>query len=489
MVWLLKQNRCKEAQLLNSIGQEGPCSGIDFHAGQELPVIEVITTFLPQTLIEEVLDQTGRREKRRRRLPASTVVWLLVMLGVRSDLDLPSMWRQVCGVIHAMLHRLGGVNPPAKSALSQARARLGARPLRQLLLRTGRRSGIPSGQAYTHYKGMPMVAMDGDKYKLPDTPANSAAFGRPSTSRGDEKLDAGYPQMHVNRLMAVGTRICIDVIVKPCNTNDHTSAPALLRSVLSGELVFWDCGFYSFGLMERACAENKFFLGPVPSHAVLRPIRKLGDGSYLVKAYATPNDRRDDRGGVLLRAIEDTLDEPARVGHGERHRLITNLLDEVKHPAMELVVLYHQRWEIEIANDEITTHQLDRAVELRSRTPAGAVQEIHAVLLAHNAVRSLMLQSAMRIGIDPRTLSFINSVRIVREMIQTMREAPTKQLPLLYRGMLQQIAAARLPARDGRINPRVVKVVRPSNFPVKKSEHRNWPRPKKTFEQSVVMLN
>lgn len=295
--------------------------------------------------------------------------------------------------------------------------------------------------------------------------------------------------MHVNRLMAVGTRLCLDAIIKPWRTSDHTTAPKLLESVRAGELVFWDCGFYSCGLMSQAMRGNKFFLGPVPAHAVLNPIGRLADGSYLVKVYASPNDRRDDRGGLRLRVIEYTLEDPARVGCGERHRLITNLLDASAYPALELVALYHQRWEIEIDNDEITTHQLDRAVELRSRTPGGAVQEMYGVLVAHNAVRAVMAESARGVGIDPRCLSFINAVRIVREMVQAMRDAPAARLPLLYGGMLAQVAAGRLPPRDGRVNPRVVKVIRPSNFPVKKAEHRHWPQPKRSFVDSIVLLN
>jgi hypothetical protein len=473
--------------LKKSIGQGRPCSEIQV-ADACLPVLETISKYVSPKLIEEILLQTGRCEKRRRRVPASAVVWLVLMMGLRSDLDVPGMWRQVCGVVRAMLDRLAGVAPPSKSALSQGRTRLGARPMRQLLLRLGR-TICGGGEAYTHYKGMPMVAMDGDSYTLPDTPANAKAFGRPSTSRNDKALQGGYPQMHVNRLMAVGTRLCIDAIIKPCNTNDHTTAPTLLKSVRPGELILWDCGFYSFELMKSACRQNKFFLGPVPAHVVLIPLQRFGDGSYLAKAYASPNDRRDDRGGLLVRVSEYTLDDPARVGCGERHRLVTNLMDEVKYPATELIVLYHQRWEIEIDNDEITTHQLNRAVELRSRTPGGAVQEMYGVLVAHNAVRAVMYESARSIGIDPRSLSFINAVRMVRETIQTMRDAPTQRLPLLYRGMIAQIAAFPLPPRDGRINPRVVKVVRPSNFPVKKDEHRHWPQPEKTFMDSIVMLN
>jgi hypothetical protein len=488
MVWLRTTNQCKEAQLKGSIGHGRPRSEIQTQWDDGLPVLEAISRHVPPAWIDEVLHQTGRREKRRRRVPASAVVWLVLMMGLRSDLDVPVMWRQVCGVVHEMLGRLAGVSPPSKSALSQARTRLGARPMRQLLLRTGR-PVCAGAEVYTHYKGMPMLAIDGDKYKLPDTPANAAAFGRPGTSRGHRALEGGYPQMHVNRIMTVGTRLCLDAILKPCNTNDHTSAPKLLESARPGELILWDCGFYSFELMHRACRQGKFFLGPVPSHVVLEPLKRLGDGSYLAKVYACPNDRRDDRGGLLARVMEYTLDDPARVGCGERHRLVSNLIDDVKYPATELIVLYHQRWEIEVDNDEITTHQLDRAVELRSRTPGGAVQELYGVLVAHNAVRALMHESARSISMDPRRLSFINAVRIVRETIQTMRDAPTARLPLLYQGMIAQIAAAGLPPRDGRINPRVVKVVRPSNFPVKKPEHRNWKQPEKEFLDSIVLLN
>jgi hypothetical protein len=454
-------------------------------------LLEAIAKFVTPDSIDQVLRQTSRhrrRRRRQRRIPAAAVIWLVLIMGLRSDLDIPSMWRQLYGLVRQMLGRLAAIKPPTKSALSQARTRLGARPLRQLLLQSSRAAG-GSTAAYTRYKNMPLLAMDGDSYTLPDTPANAKAFGRPGTSRDGKPLAAGYPQMHVNRLMTVGTRICLDAIIKPCNTNDHTTAPYLLDQAPAGAMVLWDCGFYSFNLLYRACQQHKFFLGPVPDHAVINPIRRLADGSYLARIYACPNDRRDDRGGLLLRVIEYTLDDPARVGCGERHRLITNLLDEQKHPATELIVLYHQRWEIEIDNDEITTHQLNRAVELRSRTPAGAVQEMYGVLVAHNAIRAVMHEAAEQVDIDPRTLSFMHAVRIIRETIPVMRAAPTEQLPLLYRAMLAEIAAGRLPPRDGRSNPRVVKVVRPSNFPAKQSKHRSWPQPNKAFAESIVMLN
>ena len=55
--------------------------------------------------------------------------------------------------------------------------------------------------------------------------------------------------------------------------------------------------------------------------------------------------------------IRYTLDDPQRVGHGEEHVLITNLFDEDLYPAMELILLYHERWEEEQVFDEQKTHQ------------------------------------------------------------------------------------------------------------------------------------
>jgi hypothetical protein len=474
--------------MLSAIGQGWPwatggCSGV-----VEWPVLEALSRYVSPQQIQAVLEQTGRQSQRIRKTPAPAVVWLVLVMGLRSDLDIPAMWRQVCGTLATLLLALIGRRTPTKSALSQARARLGPRPLRQLFLQTGRPIATSRTRG-ARYKGMPLKAMDGDDYKIPDTPANAKAFGRPTTRRKGDVLPAGYPQLHLNRLIEVGTHISIEALIKPNKFNDYASAPSLLAAAGAGDLVLWDAGFYSFKLMKQAMDEHKFFLGPVPAHVVLKPVERLGDGSYLARIYPTFKHRQRDREGVLIRVLEYTFDDPARTGHGERHRLITNLLDAREYPTKELIVLYHERWEIELDNDEITTHQLDRAVELRSRTPAGVVQELYGLLISHNAIRALMHESALSIDVDPRRLSFMHAVRVIRDAIPLMRNARTQSLPMIYRAMIVSIAMGVLPPRDGRINPRVVKVIRPSNFPVKKPHHCHVPQPKTTFVDSVVLLN
>ena len=156
-------------------------------------------------------------------------------------------------------------------------------------------------------------------------------------------------------------------------------------------------------------------------------------------------------------------------------------------PSDAAMSIYHQRWEIEIDNDEITTHQLNRPVELRSGKPVNIVQEIYGIYLAHNAIRALMHEAALRVDIDPRKLSFIHAVRVIRDAMPLLRAARRNQLPKWYHALLCQISQGILPPRDGRINPRVVKI-KMSKYLKKRAEHLSPPQPLVPFENDVVIL-
>jgi hypothetical protein len=173
---------------------------------------------------------------------------------------------------------------------------------------------------------------------------------------------------------------------------------------------------------------------------------------------------------------------------------VTTWLDANTHSATELVVLYPERWEIEIGNDKLKTQPLDRLVHLRSRTPCGILQEIYGILLAYNAVRYFMHEAALSGDIDPQRLSFIHAVRVLRETTPLMRAAPAARLPTLYAAMIAHIAQGGLLLRDHRINPRVVKKKRsnPSQlrtcFPKKRAQHYHLQHPQTSFEQAVRVL-
>jgi hypothetical protein len=470
-----------------NIGQGRPDAIPIGRPGEGLPTLEALSRWIPPAQIYAALEQTQRHSKRIRKVPASAVVWLMVAIGLWGDDDIPALWRQVAGTLATFWDALRGRKPPSKSALAQARQRLGPRPMRRLFVQTAATWGTAPTRGAT-YQGMRLLAIDADSHQVPDTPDNVKAFGKPTTVRDGRDTPGGYPVIHVNRLIEVGTHITIDALIRPQATNDKANAAPLLQKARPGDLILWDCGFFSFKLIQQTRQQRQYFLGPVPCHLILQPIRSLSDGSYLAKVYPTQRQRLRDHNGLVVRVLQYTFDDPARTGHGERHRLITSLLDDQRHRALELIVLYHERWEIEIDNDEVTTHQLARPVELRSRTPVGVVQELYGILLAHNAVRALMREAALSIDVDPRTLSFMHAVRLIRDAVPLLRNVSPQCLPELYNALIVQIAAGSLPPRDNRINPRVVKV-KLSRFPTKRPHHYHLPQPQKTFMESIVILN
>lgn len=252
-------------------------------------------------------------------------------------------------------------------------------------------------------------------------------------------------------------------------------------------MLTWDRGFFGYELLRAALATGAHILGRVPAHVILTPVRVLADGTFLAYVYPSPQARRQRRDGILVRVIEYTLDDPQRPGYGETHRLITSLVDAEPYPALDLIVGYHERWEIEITIDELDTHQHLPDRPLRSHKPVGVRQELYGWLLAHFAIRVLMHEAALSVDADPDRLSFTNSLRIIQQAIPEFQWVDSSQHRDLYQRLLRDIAKQRLPERDHRINPRVVKR-KMSKFRLKRPEHCHPAQPTKPFVESVVIL-
>ena len=229
----------------------------------------------------------------------------------------------------------------------------------------------------------------------------------------------------------------------------------------------------------------------------MKPTRvaTLPDGTWL--GYIAPSDyQRRKRGErLLVRVIEYEIDDPARPGHhdavardkcAQPHRLLTTLLEPDRYPARDLVCLYHERWEVEVTIDEIDTHQRLLPRPLRSLHPVGVIQELYALLIAHFVVRTVMHQAAVVHNIDPDRLSLVNSLRLLCDALPEFQLIDPADHPRLWTRLLGDIAHFRLPARDNRSNPRVVKR-KMSNFKLKRPEHLCWPQPTKEFRDAVLL--
>jgi hypothetical protein len=224
----------------------------------------------------------------------------------------------------------------------------------------------------------------------------------------------------------LGTQAICGLNIKPCCRNEPVRVPALLDLLEPGLLLVWDRGFFSYDLIRRLLSTGVPLLAGVQTRLRRTPLRRLADGSCLAKLYPAAAARWRDRDGLVVRVIEYTHDDPNRPGCGQRHRRIPDVLNPADLPAAEAARVYPQRWEEELALDEIKTHLSGREVPIRSKTPAGVVQEVCGLVLAHYVIRRVMQDAAMTGCIEPDRLSFSNALRMVP---CHLAEAPRRLAP------------------------------------------------------------
>src|SRR5829696_189113 len=311
----------------------------------------VLTATVPAGMIDAVLGETGRQSRRQRQLPARLVVYYVMALALYAQASYGEVLRCLLEGVRWLRLRGADVALAGKSAITRARARLGAEPLKALFARVA----CPLAAADTPgawYRGRRLVSLDGTTIDLPDAPALEQRFGRPPASRGE----SGFPQLRLLTLTETGTHAIFAVAVDRYEASEVRLAPELLQHLTPGMLCLADRAFVGFELWRTATAT----------------------------------------GADLL------------------CRLVTTLLEPDTAPATELAALYHERWESEGTFAEFKVSLPGERLMLRSRRADLAEQELFGLLLAHFALRRLMHEAGRQAGCDPDTLSFLHTVRIVR---------------------------------------------------------------------------
>ena len=311
-----------------------------------------------------------------------------------------------------------GAVQASKSAISQARTRLGSQAMRQLAERVLRPLAAP-GVPGAWYRGLRVMALDGRCMDVADEAADAEFFGYPGASRGQ----TAFPQARLLGLVVRGTHVVLAAEVAPYGHSEQAMAAQMLPAKLElGMLVLADRNFYGFKLWQLACATGAKLAWRVKSNLKLAVQQLLPDGSYLCRVFDSSDTRRS--AGQLVRVIDDTLHDSATTVL-DSYRLATNILDPMEAPARELAALYHERWDIEGVFDEFKTHLRANSTVLRRKTPGLVLQELWGLLLAHFAIGQLMAQAAWPRGLDPDRLSFTHAVRAIkRKMPQAAAVRP-----------------------------------------------------------------
>jgi hypothetical protein len=387
----------------------------------------VLADVLSRDLIEDVLDATGKREQRSRLLPAHVVVRFCQAMCLFFNDDYEEVIRKLVGSLEDMRSWSSSWHVPTVSAISQARARLGPEPMKELYERVAMPvAGFGTRGAWLGSRRL--MAVDGFVLDAPETTGNVETFGL----MHEDNRRSSYPQVRVVGLGECGSHAIVDATIASCKIGEQTLMPQLFRSFEPDMLVLADRGFYGYELWRQAAETEAALLWRVSARVGLPVLREMNDGSYLsvifeknLGSHHRSTIAETVKSGREVQPIQASpvrvveYDIPDRLGDGKHEtiRLITSILDPDEAPAIELAAAYHERWEIESLFDEIKTHQRGSGRILRSKVPELVEQEVWSLLLTHYAIRVLMCRAADEADVDPDRLSFMRSLRVIRRHV------------------------------------------------------------------------
>ena len=370
--------------------------------------VGVLTRVFPPALVDEVIAEAGRTEQRNRALPARVMAYFAIGMALFSEGSYEDVLSQLTDGLSWTSGWEQSYTAPSKSAIFQARARLGSEPLAALFARVAKPIGTPQ-TAGVYLAGRRLVAIDGTCLDVADTPGNDEHFGRPGVNKGEK---SAFPQARVVALAECGTHAIFDAVVGPYTSSEAALAVELLGRLQPGMLLLADRGFTSYALWSKAITTGADLLWRAKTGLRPEHVQTLDDQSYLARIRLSTDKTAEP---ITVRVIDYTVDDGR--DNPEPYRLFTTILNPAVVSATELAAAYVQRWEIELAFDELKTHQRGPRTVLRSKSPELALQEIWGHLCCHYAIRSLMAQAALHAGHDPDRVSFVAALRITRQTV------------------------------------------------------------------------
>ena len=360
---------------------------------------------LPFEWIEQAVQSNEATSIRHRRLPAEQVVWLMVALALYRHKS-----------ISEVLDDLGLAVPNAqtpfvsKSAVAQARQRLGADPLKWLFEHSARHWSGQDRRVYL-FKGLQLFAMDGTTLRTHDTVDNRAYFGAQLYASG---AVASYPQVRGVTLTALPTHVVHSAAFGPYGTNEMLYAKQLIADVPNESLTVFDRGFFSAEILcgLTRVGVDRHFIIPAKSNTRWEVIEGDGDGDdCVVRMRVSPQAR------AKCAELPEFWDARAITivdGQARKRVLLTSLRDRRRYKPADIARIYDRRWGIETSYRELKQTMLGTALTLRSKTVDGVYQEIWGTLIGYNLIRLEIAKAALTIKCDPTEVSFIRAFHLIQ---------------------------------------------------------------------------
>jgi hypothetical protein len=445
----------------------------------------LLQQIIPREQVLQALSQTDAFEQRERRLNMLCVLYILMARALYPHRGPGWVTRQIWDEARFLFAdpTAPALQAPTPPALCYRRHQLGVKVLQTLVRQVCQPLGQPSDPGCFAF-GLRLMAIDSTVKTVADTRANSQFFGRSAGHHGT----SAFPQVRATFLLECGTHAILDAVFRPCCPCERLSVPRLLRSLTPGMLVLLDSGFYGYALLFQLLSSGAHLLINMPEYAkpVIQQI--LPDGSALVLVQPPASVWRRQARPILMRMIAYQVPSETDPSVLLTRHLLTTLLDPEQANALDLILCYHERWEIELTIKELFDRYPFLQARFSSFTPAGVLQEFYGLLLGHYAIRAAMLLAARRGDVPVEQLSYSSAIQVITLALPRFQRADACAWPLLFSVVLSDLLALRQPDRPFRRNPRCVKR-RLSTFKSKASCQDVRPqKPPKTFLETLTLL-
>lgn len=310
--------------------------------------------------------------------------------------------------------------------------------------------------ALLEFHGFRLLAIDGTCIDMPNWKRLRDHFGTAKNVHGQQ-----HAQGRMVMLQFPLTRLPYHYELCPLDQGETTIARRLCQHVRPNDLLLLDACFWSYGLLWDIQNRDAFFALPVKRKFNLKKVRRLGSQDHQMRW--TPKDSRGKWKKEELPKSIDLRIITYRVPGFRPQKLATNVLSPARISREDWVRLttdchqngklspglYHRRWEIETTYRELKVEQ-GMEGSLRSRTPESMQFEVAGHVVLYFLVRWLMVEAAIKHGIDPLRLSFKNALRELMLIHSSLVTARGPWVSTLLQRLLDRIAEHQVPYRPGR---------------------------------------
>lgn len=404
-----------------------------------------LSDLLSPDLIDECLIDSGVVTIRKRRLSMEMMVWAVVGMTLYRSLSMNQL------VSHLDI-LLPGKRPfVVPSAVVQARQRLGGDAVRLMFNKTSQLWFDKT--PLSHWNGLSLLAVDGTLWRTPDTPENSAAFGRTANNY----CSSDYPQLRMVCQMEVTSHLLSGVaFASVSEASEVDLAAQLIDQTPNHSLTLMDKGFYALGLLHRwgATGTERHWMIPLKRGLQYQVVGKLGKNDDLIELKLSPQAKRkwgDAPESMRARLVSKEV-------NGKTVQVLTSMTDPLRYPKADIAELYGHRWEIEHGFREMKQHLLKNELTLRSKKPELVRQELWGVVLAYNLLRFMMAQMAYSLkGVEPYQIGFKQATLYLTSQLKQLPAVAPGKIPMIMKEILDMAESFVLAMRRQRHYPRAVK--------------------------------